>query len=490
MKIFSKILSVLLTLTFVFASVVMFNVGANAAVYSGSYDEGYIDPYTTPETTYWEFNDSTNTMTFSGGGSVEYEAISSYADKAENIVIKAGVQGSSYNLVKFKNLKSIQVDANHENYKSIDGVLFDKDQTTLCCYPSQKNGSTYIIPDGVVEIADGAFKDCTELTYIKIPDTVREVFLDTFENSGCWNTSSNWDGNVLYIDDCLVDVAIDRGGVSGYYNVRPGTRMILSNSFLSSFNDKLTGLSIPDTVNYIAPGTAGIPGGLANNEAYWYEGACYVDNCLIDVNVDLSGHLKIKEGTRLIVEGALRGCDNLATITIPGSVKSIPSLKSTLSSADKTITDIYINEGVEIIEYRAFYNLGGLKNVSFPKSLKKIDTNCFGVFSGEDYYFSNQYVYDIIFSYAGTVADWNKIEIVDNSGDFMTKATIHCTDGIINEIAEETVAQQQTTVSTVVGRTGLPLIPIALVTIIFIIIAVIIIKKSKNKKGEYKTLSK
>ncbi len=73
-------------------------------------------------------------------------------------------------------LTSIDVASNNENYTSIDGVLFSKDKTILIKYPEGKKDITsYTIPDGVTEIGDGAFWDCRSLTSVTIPDGVTEI---------------------------------------------------------------------------------------------------------------------------------------------------------------------------------------------------------------------------------------------------------------------------------------------------------------------------
>lgn len=68
-------------------------------------------------------------------------------------------------------LSSITVSENNEYYMSNDGVLFDKEQTTLICCPSAKSGD-FEIPDGVSRIGDWAFSWCPDLISIEIPDSV------------------------------------------------------------------------------------------------------------------------------------------------------------------------------------------------------------------------------------------------------------------------------------------------------------------------------
>lgn len=74
-------------------------------------------------------------------------------------------------------LKEFDVDKNNPNYSSIDGVLYNKDQTELICCPDGYEGS-FKIPDSVTEICYGAFFNCTSLTSVifsKSIETINEL---------------------------------------------------------------------------------------------------------------------------------------------------------------------------------------------------------------------------------------------------------------------------------------------------------------------------
>lgn len=71
-------------------------------------------------------------------------------------------------------LTEITVDAKNENYCTVDGVLFTKDMKKLVCYPPNKSGTSYTIPDGVEQLGIAAVAD-TSLTEIKIPDSVNKM---------------------------------------------------------------------------------------------------------------------------------------------------------------------------------------------------------------------------------------------------------------------------------------------------------------------------
>ena len=78
-------------------------------------------------------------------------------------------------------LTSINVDTNNSNYKSINGVLFNKDGTSLIYYPGRKSGS-YAIPSSVTHIETIAFKGCTGLTSVTIPASVTSISYGAFQD--------------------------------------------------------------------------------------------------------------------------------------------------------------------------------------------------------------------------------------------------------------------------------------------------------------------
>ena len=71
-------------------------------------------------------------------------------------------------------LERIDVDPKNKWYKSLDNVLFNKNKSTLICYPAKLAAARYTVPDSVTVINDWAFC-AAPLEYINIPDSVCEI---------------------------------------------------------------------------------------------------------------------------------------------------------------------------------------------------------------------------------------------------------------------------------------------------------------------------
>ena len=72
-------------------------------------------------------------------------------------------------------LTVINVESGNNNYASENGVLFNKDKTTLICYPAGKTSTSYTIPNSVKTIGKSAFWCCTKPTTITIGNSVTTI---------------------------------------------------------------------------------------------------------------------------------------------------------------------------------------------------------------------------------------------------------------------------------------------------------------------------
>ena len=327
-------------------------------------------------------------------------------------------------------LKSIEVDANNSEYSSENGVLFNKKKDAIVAYPMGKEDTSYVVPDGVLEIGVSAFQGCSKLTNVKLPDGVEIIddfafafcyelesiivpdsvrylgdaaFLfciklesvtlgngiayignTVFAYSAFYNNESNWENDGLYIGKYLLNVSENVGEV---FWVKGGTEVIADCAFSSC--EKLVSVMLPETIaaigetlfyecplieNIVVNGN----GGVYSSEY----GVLYKGNSLaVYPQGKTDEKFNIPAGTDSICDYAFLGNQNLKNVILPDSVKSIGNGAFSGCSA---LTSVTIGENVKSIGVYAFFNCLSLKSVKLSDTTTEIGDSAFGCYYEED----------------------------------------------------------------------------------------------------------
>jgi hypothetical protein len=105
--------------------------------------------------------------------SIGYEAFAG-CSSLTSVTIGNGVTSISDDMFIDSSLTTIMVSAQNPLYCSVNGVLFNKSQTTLILYPPGLGGN-YTIPNGITNIGNNAFGYCCYLTSVTIPTSVTSI---------------------------------------------------------------------------------------------------------------------------------------------------------------------------------------------------------------------------------------------------------------------------------------------------------------------------
>ena len=201
--------------------------------------------------------------------------------------------------------------------------------------PITDQGRTY----SVTSIGFCAFHNCSSLTSITIPESVTSI--GDFAFDGCSSLTS-----------ITIPNSVTRIGNGAF-----------------SYCSSLTSITIPNSVTSIGEG-AFYGTALYNEKSNWENSVLYISNCLIEAKDDISGAYIIKEGTRLIADGAFGDCESLTSITIPNSVTAIGFGVFQGCSRLRSIT---IPNSVTSIGKFAFFECSSLKSVSVPRHTQIAD---------------------------------------------------------------------------------------------------------------------
>lgn len=313
-------------------------------------------------------------------------------------------------------ITNISVAEANANYSSLDGVLFNSDQTMLIRCPSGKTGN-YVIPSGVTAIKTEALSGCASLSSVAIPAGVSSIGGYAFE--GCTNLAAiNVDvSNASY---CSLEGVLFDNSVSTLiqYPIGKADNRYTIPSDVSSVNDGafegcagLTEVSISSNVTSIGncafkdcTGLTGImiPAGVtligdqaflnctaltaihvdsANANYSSMDGVLfgYIDwqkkqQTLIQYPAGRSGSYTIPDDIQFIGDYAFFNCTGLTGVTISSSVCEIGDYAFCNCTG---LTSITIPDNCDCIGNAAFFNCAHLNNVAIPSSISSIGNAAF-----------------------------------------------------------------------------------------------------------------
>ena len=248
-------------------------------------------------------------------------------EKLKTITIGGGVKSiGTLAFYNCKNLEKINVDESNKAFSFVDGVLFNKDKTTLIQYLEGKTTETYKILKTVKRIGEMAFAYCTNIKSVIIPDSVKTIEQTAFLY--CFALSSVTMGNgITDICDQAFSGCISLESIKITKNVTN----IADGVFLGCFNlkkiivdDENDCFVAANDVLFDKDKTTLIlyPAGKTNEFYIIPSGVKHIGLAAF-VGCGSLEKITIPDSVTNISEGAFLLCNNLKSVEIPGSVTEI-----------------------------------------------------------------------------------------------------------------------------------------------------------------------
>lgn len=100
-----------------------------------------------------------------------------------------------------QSLENVRISDGNRCLKDLDGVLFSADGMRIICYPQNREGTEYVIPEGTKMIGDNAFESCWSLEKVSLPQSLSYIGDEAFYD--CQNLKEiHSAGKLDYIGAC------------------------------------------------------------------------------------------------------------------------------------------------------------------------------------------------------------------------------------------------------------------------------------------------
>jgi uncharacterized repeat protein (TIGR02543 family) len=287
-------------------------------------------------------------------------------------------------------LTSINVESGNSHFSSVDGVLYNKTQTTLIRYPEGITAVTFSIPNSVTSIEGFAFEGSSSLRSIVIPNSVTNIGYLAFEGVSNLRSINVESGNshfssvdgVLYNDTQSTLIKYPEGKSAITYTIPSSVTSVLQYAFSGARS--LISIVIPHSVSYIDPWAFyGATGLIIINVESGNSNYSSVDGVLYNKtqttiikypNGNSAVNFTIPDSVTSIGDYAFYQAINLTNIMIPNSVTSIGNYAFFGAS---NLSSIEIPNSVTSIGYFAFSRASSLTSIVIPNSVINIGFSAF-----------------------------------------------------------------------------------------------------------------
>ena len=214
-----------------------------------------------------------------------------------------------------------------------------------------------VLPEGITDIREGAFRNCENLDSLYIPSTVRSIDGSAFYK--CGNLS-----NVIFEGNEFYTLSEDYNGGKALYKIEgEKTELVLYCTKTIGGN-----FDVPASVYKIGENAFF---GAAVSEVNFEGNVTTIGNNAFAQCVNLMG-IQIADVTELGSD-AFDGCVSLTSVTIPSGLTEI----SDNCFANTGLVNIEIPDNISAIGMQAFYNCSNIESITIPASVQTIGSGVF-----------------------------------------------------------------------------------------------------------------
>ena len=269
---------------------------------------------------------------------------------------------------KCSSLVKIDVSGGNKDYCSVDGVLFNKDKTTLIQYPASKFGSSFTVPSSVVRIGGYAFYGCNILTTLFIPSSV--MYLGSKAVHCCSSLAeidvaeeneeyASLDG-VLFSKDMKTLIHYPAKKSDTSYEIPVGVTEIGQRAFYGCTS--LTSITIPDSV------------GSFGEESFY--GCTSLTSVTLPTSVGFYSYDDVFFGCTSLTE-IVSTSESNKYVSVNGVLFNSSMTELVQYPAKKSDTSYEIPAGVTRVHDGAFYGCTSLISITIPDSVGYIGDYAF-----------------------------------------------------------------------------------------------------------------
>lgn len=284
------------------------------------------------------------------------------------------------------NISAINVSSQNPYFKSVGGVLYTKDMTTLLRVGRGYEGS-YTIPASVTKINEYAFSYCQKLTGVVSNGKITSIGKNAFDN--CTLIKS------LAFSDTLTN--IDNyafNSCSKLEAISLGNSLQQIGNYSFRYCSALKSITLPNTLTKIGEyafancgsiDSVVLPDSLTSIGNYAFQHCSSIKSVTFGKAMTTTGYstfshctgiesIKFSPSIKTIGGSAFYGCNKITSLEIPGTVEEIGSYSFYSCSNLSALT---LRKGIIKISDYAFSYCSSLTSVSIPATVTTIGNNAF-----------------------------------------------------------------------------------------------------------------